>query len=332
MSVVGLDTATARGGAATAIPVVPIAAPGRKFADPRRTAEGKRRATVSLGKLRTLWFNTGTLCNLACSHCYIESSPRNDRLAYIDRAEARAYLEEIAALGLGTEEIGFTGGEPFMNPHLAGMVADSLRAGHRALVLTNAMRPMMKCADSLLALRRRYGERLVLRVSVDHHRRELHEEERGARSWEPTLAGLRWLAENGFAVRVAGRLRWGDDEAALREGFRRLFRAQGIDLDADSAEQLVLFPEMDMLADTPEITTECWGLLGVNPATIMCASSRMVVKRKGASGPEVVSCTLLPHEAEFTLGRTLAESLGSVALNHPHCSRFCVLGGGKCSG
>ena len=331
MSAASLET-TPRRGALPPIPLVPVADPKPKFADPQRTADGKRRATVSLHKLRTLWFNTGTLCNLACSHCYIESSPRNDRLVYLDRAEARAYLDEIAELGLGTEEIGFTGGEPFMNPHLAGMVEDSLRAGHRALVLTNAMRPMMKCADALLALRHRYGQRLVLRVSVDHHRRELHEEERGPRTWEPTLHGLRWLAENGFAVRVAGRLRWGDDEAALRTGFQRLFHAHNIPVDADSPEQLVLFPEMDPLAETPEITTDCWNLLGVDPANIMCATSRMVVKRKGASAPQVVSCTLLPHEAEFTHGHTLAESLGSVSLNHPHCSRFCVLGGGKCSG
>ena len=331
MSAASLET-TPRRSAPPPIPLVPVAEPKRKFADPQRTADGKRRATVSLHKLRTLWFNTGTLCNLACSHCYIESSPRNDRLVYLDRAEARAYLDEIAELGLGTEEIGFTGGEPFMNPHLAGMVEDSLRAGHRALVLTNAMRPMMKCADALLALRHRYGQRLVLRVSVDHHRRELHEEERGPRTWQPTLHGLRWLAENGFAVRVAGRLRWGDDEAALRTGFRRLFHTHHIRVDADSAEQLVLFPEMDPLAETPEITTDCWNLLGVDPANIMCATSRMVIKRKGASAPQVVSCTLLPHEAEFTRGHTLAESLGSISLNHPHCSRFCVLGGGKCSG
>ena len=303
-----------------------------KFVDPARTVDGKPRARVRLRRLKTLWFNTGTLCNLACENCYIESSPRNDRLVYLSRAEALDYLHEAAALHLGTEEIGFTGGEPFMNPHLAGMLADALEAGHRALVLTNAMRPMMKRADDLLRLRRRYGERLVLRVSVDHFRPELHEEERGRRSWAPTLAGLRWLSANGFAVRVAGRLRWGDEDAAMRRGFRALFEAEGVAVDADSPADLVLFPEMDTAADTPEITTDCWETLGVRPDDVMCASSRMVVKRKGAARPEVVSCTLLPYEHAFSLGATLAESAGSVALNHPHCSRFCVLGGGKCSG
>ncbi|MGE5565620.1 MAG: radical SAM protein, partial [Parcubacteria group bacterium] len=30
-------------------------------------------------------------------------------------------------------------------------------------------------------------------------------------------------------------------------------------------------------------------------------------------------------------GATLAEALGEVPLNHPHCAKFCVLGGASCS-
>ena len=302
-----------------------------KFADPAFTVDGKKRARVALGRLQTLWFNTGTLCNLACENCYIESSPKNDRLVYLSRAEAADYLQEVAALGMGTEQIGFTGGEPFMNSDFTAMLADALAAGYRTLVLTNAMRPMMKRANELLALREKYGERLVLRVSVDHFRRELHEEERGPRSWLPTLAGLRWLSDNGFVVHVGARQRWGDDEATMRDGFASLFAAENVRVDASSPEQLVLFPEMQAAADTPEITTECWGLLGVRPEEMMCAWSRMVVKRKGAPRPVVVSCTLLPYDEQFVMGADLADSLASVPLNHPHCSRFCVLGGGTCS-
>ena len=303
-----------------------------KFADPETTVDGKPRARVALDRLRTLWFNTGTLCNLACGHCYIESSPRNDRLAYLSRAEVRGYLDEIAALRLDTEEIGFTGGEPFMNPDLVPMLVDSLDSGCRVLVLTNAMRPMMKYADELLELREQAGARLALRVSLDHFRGELHEEERGPRTWLSALRGLRWLDSNGFNVHVAGRRRWGDEEGALRQGFGALFQSEGIRIDAASPERLVLFPEMDENTETPEVSTGCWSSLGVRPEDMMCASSRMVVKPKGAVRPEVASCTLLPYQNAFRLGNRLVESLGEVALNHPHCSRFCVLGGGRCSG
>ena len=90
----------------------------------------------------------------------------------------------------------------------------------------------------------------------------------------------------------------------------------------------MLFPEMDARLDVPEITEQCWDILEVSPDAMMCATSRMVVKRKGASAPAVVACTLIPYEAQFELGRSLEEAARPVKLNHPHCARFCVLGGG----
>src|SRR5579864_5166349 len=140
----------------------------RKFQDPFVTVTGERRARVALKSLDTLWFNTGTLCNLTCRHCYIESSPKNDRLVYLSAAEVAEYLDEIAALRLATRLIGFTGGEPFINPALPEMLALTLARGFRALVLTNAMKPMHKMKPALLALRRRFGDLLQIRVSIDH--------------------------------------------------------------------------------------------------------------------------------------------------------------------
>jgi uncharacterized Fe-S cluster-containing radical SAM superfamily protein len=302
-----------------------------KFRDPLRTASGERRAGVALQSLDTLWFNTGTLCNLTCAHCYIESSPRNDRLVYLRAAEVAEYLDEIAALRLGTGLIGFTGGEPFLNPHLPEMLDLSLSRGFRVLVLTNAMKPMHKMKPVLLLLRRRFGERLHLRVSLDHYGAAVHETERGRRSWRPTIEGLLWLAGNGFAVSVATRRLSGESEAEIRRGFAGLFAELGLALDADDPRALTVFPEMDEAADVPEITEACWGILGKSPDDVMCASSRMVVKFKGAAQPSVIACTLLPYDPRFDLGPSLQGALGSIALNHPHCAAFCVLGGGACS-
>ena len=303
----------------------------RKFKDPDFTADGTRRAEVALDGLTTLWFNTGTLCNLTCRNCYIESSPTNDQLVYITAGEVDAYLDEIAADGLPTKEIGFTGGEPFMNPDLIPMLESVLSRGFQALVLTNAMRPMMKCATGLLSLKDKYGDRLVIRVSVDHYTQTLHEVERGPNSWKPLLTGLDWLATNGFNLRLAGRSCWGEAEDHARAGYERFLAEHGYPVDASDPEALVIFPEMDASADVPEITEKCWDILGVAPQEIMCASSRMVVKRKGEEKPVVMPCTLLPYQDDFVMGHTLAEAEASVALNHPHCARFCVLGGGSCS-
>ena len=161
-----------------------LALDDRKFRDPLVTGKGEARASVALNALGTLWFNTGTLCNLTCANCYIESSPANDRLVYLTAAEVAEFLDEIARDDLATKEIGFTGGEPFMNPQLIEMLGEALGRGLSALVLTNAMRPMMKCADTLVDLRARYGDRLALRVSLDHHTQARHDEERGPHTWE----------------------------------------------------------------------------------------------------------------------------------------------------
>jgi uncharacterized Fe-S cluster-containing radical SAM superfamily protein len=289
---------------------------------------------VALAGLRTLWINTGTLCNITCATCYIESSPRNDALAYITAAEVAAYLDEATALGLPMEEVGFTGGEPFMNPDLVPMLADVLaRPGLSAMVLTNAMQPLRRYGAQLLALRDRFGVgRLTLRVSLDHHEASLHDIERGQGSFAKSLEGLTWLAQEGFRVHVAARLGFGaEGEAAMRAGFARLFADHAIPIDAADPVALMLFPEMDATADVPEITEACWGILHKSPESVMCASSRMVVKRRGAARPAVLACTLLAYDPQFELGATLAEAARPVALNHPHCARFCVLGGAACS-
>ncbi len=308
------------------------AAPSRpRFSDRLLTATGERRASVPLRALRTLWFNTGTLCNITCTGCYIESSPTNDRLAYLSRAEAQAYLDEARALHPELEEVAFTGGEPFMNRELPAMMRDALEAGYRVLVLTNAMRPMQRFNADLIALHRDHGPQITMRVSLDHSTPERHEAVRGAGTWPPAIAGLRFLAQHGFTIAIAGRTLWDEDEASLRAGYRALFATLALDIDAADPARLVLFPEMDARPNVPEITESCWGILGKQPGDVMCAGSRMVVKRRGAERPAVVSCTLLPYDQAFELGETLAEAGGAVHLNHRFCAEFCVLGGASCS-
>lgn len=311
----------------------PPPAPGPKFRDPLITADGEPRARVALSRPETLWFNTGTLCNIACANCYIESSPENDRLVYLTEAEMRGFLDEAAARGWPLHEVGFTGGEPFMNPQLPAMARTALSRGYRVLILTNAMRPMMRpmVRAALAALGREFGSGLVLRVSLDHWSAARHDAERGAGGFAATLAGMRWLHDAGLRMSVAGRTRWGESEAEARAGYALLYAENGFAIDANDPAQTVLFPEMDADADVPEITASCWDILGKRPDEVMCASSRMVVRRRGAARPAVVACTLLPYDREFELGATLAEAERDVALNHPHCARFCVLGGASCS-
>jgi hypothetical protein len=191
------------------------------------------------------------------------------------------------------------------------------------------MRPRVQ--EGVQGLITRFGDQLTFRVSLDHWSASFHDQERGEGGFDETCVGLDWLAAQGAKLAIAGRTLWGESQEASQAGFRALVAARNWPIDVEQPLSLVLFPEMDARVDVPEITPACWGILGVDPTGLMCASSRMIVKRKGATAPVVLPCTLLPYEPEFEMGETLAASLGSVRLNHPHCAKFCVLGGGSCS-
>ena len=314
--------------------LVPVQLNGQKFKHPKVTADGAERASVTLSKPETLWFNTGTLCNIACPNCYIHSSPSNDRLVYINAKEVAHFLDQIDDRKWPVREIGFTGGEPFMNPEMIDLTRISLSRGYQVLILTNAMQPMMRKSmqNGLLTLQNNFANQLTLRISLDHWSAAKHDRERGKGSFLKTLKGMGWLRDNGIKMTVAGRTVWEESDTQSRRGYAQLFAENDFDINASDPAQCVLFPEMDETVEVPEITTACWDILGKPADSPMCASSRMVVKRKGSDAPSVVACTLLAYDRQFEMGSSLKEAEEKVWLNHPHCAKFCVLGGASCSG
>ena len=299
-----------------------------KFKDQKVTADGSNRAFIEARNIKTLWFNTGTLCNIECKNCYIESSPKNDSLAYLTFEEVKSFIDEAVNKNLGTNEIGFTGGEPFMNKDIMKMIDYSLRKRLKVLVLSNAMKPMLNRTKELIKLNH---PNLIVRVSIDHYEKEKHEEIRGKNTYDVMLQGLKWLNENNFNYTLATRLLWNEKEEDLRKNFGTFIKNNNLRLDTNSPKELVTFAEMDEKIDTPEITTSCWDILNKDPNDVMCSWSRMVVRKKNSKTPSVIACTLLPYADEFNLGDTLTNSLQKIYLNHKHCSKFCVLGGSSCS-
>jgi len=305
----------------------------KKFQDPRITAKGEKRAQVFFKKLDTLWFNTGSLCNIECANCYIQSSPTADHFIYLTPEDMAPYLDEIDEMYDHPIEIAFTGGEPYLNPHALRLSEMALERGHTLLVLTNAMKPMMRprVQKGLLDLKERFPSKMTLRVSLDHFSQKGHDGERGEGSFAIALKGMAWLTEHKFDLHIAGRSMFAESEEAARKGYAALIQTEGWDIDAYNPAQTILFPEMDESVDVPEITVACWGILDVHPDAMMCSNSRMIVRRKGEDQACVLACTLLWDDVQFETGKTLKESLGPVALNHPHCAKFCVLGGASCS-
>lgn len=243
------------------------------------------------------------------------------------------YLDEIDAMYRRKIEIAFTGGEPYLNPHMMRLSEMALERGHDLLVLTNAMKPMMRprVQKALLDLQTRFPGKMTLRVSLDHYTAKGHDAERGEGSFDIALKGMAWLSEHDFTLNIAGRSMFSENDDVARAGYASLIKSEGWSIDAHNPASTILFPEMDETVDVPEITVACWSILDVHPDSMMCATSRMVVRRKGEDRASVLACTLLWDDPQFETGKTLKDSLGPVKLNHPHCAKFCVLGGASCS-
>ena len=299
-----------------------------KFKRKYTTALGHERAFVEFTGLKTLWFNTGTLCNISCEGCYIESSPINNKLLYLNVNDVEKYLNQIKINNLPCNTIGITGGEPFMNKDIIPILNLCTKFNYHILVLTDAMQPMINKTKELIKFVN--YNKLTLRVSLDHYNKDGHESIRGENTWDKALEGINWLSKNNFNINIASRI-INKNEKLVRQGFAKLFAEYNLKIDAYNKEDLVLFPEMNLCADTPEITKDCWDVLNNSPKNMMCSNSRMIVKRREDSKTHIVSCTLIPFEKDFSYGNNIKDSLKTVYLNHPFCSKFCVLGGASCS-
>src|SRR4051794_40819263 len=120
---------------------------------------------VELKSLDTLWFQVGgTVCNLACTHCFVSCSPTNHTHEVLTLAEVRRYLEEAARLGV--REYYFTGGEPFLNPEMEAILAAPLEGGPAPVLTSGLLLGPARCARlKTLADASEYS--LDFRVSLD---------------------------------------------------------------------------------------------------------------------------------------------------------------------
>lgn len=301
----------------------------KKFLNKNFTADNKPRAFIKLTELKTLWFNTGTLCNLKCADCYIESSPTNDSLQYINLVDVKKYIKEITENRIDLELIGITGGEPFMNPYIFNILEYLLKLNFKVLILSNGMRPIELKFKQLLFLPNL--KNLTIRISIDHYKKEKHEKNRGRDTWNKLIDNLVWLNKNNINLNIASKILEDENEHQVRKGFESLFKNIKVNLDVFKKDILVLFPIMNFVEPATEITQECWKILNKDPSQIMCASSRMIVKKKNQKNTKVLACTLITKDKNFELGSNLVSAKKKVYLNHPFCSQFCVLGNSSCS-
>jgi MoaA/NifB/PqqE/SkfB family radical SAM enzyme len=269
---------------------------------------------VPLSHLDELWFQVaGTLCNLACGHCFISCSPHNHSFGLLDLATVRRALDESKALGV--REYYFTGGEPFLNPALTDMLVLTLQYGP-ATVLTNGTVLRDEWLDRLAEAEAESPYSLEFRVSIDGFTAEENDPVRGAGTFDRAMAGLRRLLAVGFLpIVTVTRTREDEDDLRLVEGFLAVLRAQGY-----ARPRLKLLPTLRIGAevkrvrgyrDDERVSVEM--MEGYDRGRLICDHSRVVTDRG------VYVCPILLDAPDARLGATLSEALGPYALAHQAC-------------
>lgn len=143
-----------------------------------------------------LWLYTNFDCNLRCDYCCVRSSPSAPR-----RELGVARVQRIAreAAELGVKEIFITGGEPFLLENIDEILL-ACAATAPTTVLTNGMLFAGRRIASLQALPR---DQVVLQISLDSPKPDLHDLHRGRGSWARTREGIQRARSLGFRVRLA---------------------------------------------------------------------------------------------------------------------------------
>ncbi|MCG8462655.1 MAG: radical SAM protein [Holophagales bacterium] len=270
--------------------------------------------TVGLRSLDTLWFQVaGTLCNLACSHCFISCSPTNRTHEMLDLETVQRYLDE--ATSLGVKEYYFTGGEPFLAPDMEAILEATLKVGP-ATVLTNGLLLDRARCRRLAAMAAASDYSLDIRISLDGYDADSNDPIRGAGTFERILEGARNVHRAGLDPVLTVTEVHGDNASREgRERFLALLRELGIE-----HPRLKILPVFQLGAQAERSGAyESWQRLATGDAPdgdwshLQCSSCRMVTDQG------VWVCPILVNEPGGRMGESLADTLDSYPLDHPAC-------------
>ena len=281
---------------------------------------------MPLAALDQLWFQVaGTVCNLACTHCFISCAPDNHSFWFMERARVAQALER--SVELGVKEYYFTGGEPFMNREMTGILGDALALGP-ATVLTNGTLLPARTVDGLAEVAARSPYTLELRVSIDGTTAAMNDAIRGEGAFERAMGGVERLVAAGFLPIITCMRSWDEEETpGILAAFRELLAGVGY----DRARVKILPPLLKgaeaertrAYGDAERVTLEM--MRGFDVDQLLCTRARLVTSRG------VWVCPILPDVPSARLGDTLDEAADAPArLSEPACYT-CWMSGAICS-
>ena len=157
-------------------------------------------STLCAGKvprqLDFLWLEITSKCNLECTHCYAESSPRRSLAGTMELSDWLVVLRDAAATGC--RAVQFIGGEPTLHPHLREMIANAEALGYQHLeVFTNATAIRPELLESFVAAK------VQIAVSFYSDEATIHDRiTQRPGSFSRTVAGIRKCLGAGLLVRA----------------------------------------------------------------------------------------------------------------------------------
>ncbi len=281
---------------------------------------------LAMQSLDTLWLQlTGTVCNLACLHCFVSCGPAETRVPMMETAHVLELLDEAESLGV--RDYYFTGGEPMMHADFWPLCRATLERGPLT-VLTNGL--FIDDTAARLAKQTFDGSRysFELRVSLDGMSAAENDPVRGKGTFDAVCDGLRRLASVGLlpivtVVEHAGGM------AATEARLAFLDFARSLGLSRPRVKFLPLLrigreerrthgyspDDLDVLSQPlPPDADE----------RLACKSGRL------ATALGVMTCPILLDAPDARLGATLGESLGPIRLGWAAC-RTCIADGLSCA-
>lgn len=270
--------------------------------------------TLQFQHLDTLWLQvTGTLCNLACLHCFISCGPNNDSHPMMQTEEVLRTLEDSRKYA--PKEVYFTGGEPFMHPDIKTLIEATLEIAPLS-ILTNGILIDDEMAAWLGETFQSSRYSLDLRVSLDGTTAEENDAIRGRKTFEKILASIDRLWAAGINPVITVTTCHADLGAAEgRQRFIDLLKQRGITkprLKFLSPFKIGREERRDGGYAAYERLVE-GDLMEGEEDELQCSSCRMVT----ANG--VFPCPILIEAEEARLGDSLADGMQDIELDHPAC-------------
>jgi radical SAM protein with 4Fe4S-binding SPASM domain len=121
-------------------------------------------------------------CNNACRHCY--NPPARMQGLVLGLPQWRRVLRRLSAVGV--PHVIFTGGEPTLVPHLPALVRDAEQLGLLSGINSNGRR----LADRTFARTLYQAGLSHVQITVESHRRDVHNAMTAADSFDETIAGI----------------------------------------------------------------------------------------------------------------------------------------------